>query len=251
MGKRKIDEEQIELYAELMQTVVGDVKVICEDGETTLIKSIMVVRSGVFSRMMDGSFRESNTNIVSLPGKRLVVVKALLDYLQWNLLPAVTSVEDLVDIYATAHEYMVDPLKVVVADMLTSMINREHAATVYEKCSMCELSHIKDKARVYITTRIFGLDKCITCNICSLSIESVKCAGKNNSCGWKLTAVLSGGICPECRGDVDKQISSFAHDDPMTKLKCGGKLAFRVERFISLEGVKESTIVELMHHVCK
>lgn len=127
----------------------SDLVLLVEEGKLQVHRDILALSSPVFSRMLEGDFKEKTAQEVSLPGKKFHEIREMLLVMYPTTEKSVNEI-NCYFLLALAHEYQV--------------------STVTEKCKRCLLEALKSKRGSHILDMLYVaqlyslenvLDECI------------------------------------------------------------------------------------------
>ena len=131
-----------------IRTIPADVTFRCSDGDVGVIKSIIMARSQVFKRMLDGTFNgtsngtinninetitneKSSQNTIDFPDESSKVMQLIINYLQYDELPPENmEINDLFDLYIVSDKYNITEVSEFVHDELNIIDGKGHVIPV-------------------------------------------------------------------------------------------------------------------------
>lgn len=246
-----------------LKRIPGDVKVVCADGETTLIRNIVCARSEWFATMLSCKFAEGLTNIINFPEKELSVMQIVLNYLQWSEYPPALGVEDTIKVYNAAKEFLIEPFRLSWLKHLNVLAEDEQTALeVYEKCRDEDFSGVWNYVRDRIELKVTGRAHVVKCDKCNERVMGYVCG--YSGCQYVMQADET--KCTKCKNKAKNAIKKAYHvynlrcltyyppfDTPLVlagKNECGGKLSIHVDRRLITDNVSDGTLVEIMKTMC-
>jgi len=237
-------------FIESLRTITRDAKAICIDGEIEFIANIVMARCAPIAQMFSGNFSESKDRVIRFPNKRVLVVKKVLDYLQYDDMPeGLVKTGDWLDMYAMSDEYQITELiKYIKGILLEIAKDAAQMVEIYDLCTYSSLEDVKKLAYESIR-RTIRHPTAFKCNLCPLTIQSLYCNGGNNRRCHEIdpAKVLSVYKCSSCTTVHGCEFSSDHKN--LQGVTCKGK--FKPVRIaLSYDNASEQTRAQLFELLC-
>lgn len=173
--------------ADLRNGVIKDIRVECVDGSTEASSVLVSARSGVFKRMLDGTFKEGIEKQIQFPTSKVETVERVLEYVQYGTIAEVITTQKTFDDFEFAHMYGVDAYAdIMIARLITAANDPAFAVSVYVGCGKDpRYAEIKSNAQKTIFASLANGQRFIFfCNKCRF-YQAVKFKCSKNGCPCK------------------------------------------------------------------